>query len=134
VHPEKKTIESEAAGPGRPAGTAFEKVDCPARDRYERLRAYVLLDPAERPRTSAAQFDLRRFNRFGVLGLGDGVGVRCDSTDLEIRLLAIGAEDAEDRRTRLCELLAGMLIRPEQGGGDATGCAVRSGFHRASGA
>jgi hypothetical protein len=32
----------------------------------------------------------------------------------------------------LCELLAGMLT--VQGGGDATGCAVRSGFHRASGA
>jgi hypothetical protein len=92
-----------------------------------------LLDPANRPRTSPAQFDLRRFNRFGVLGLAEGVGVRCASTDLEIQLIAIGAEDAEDRQARLCELLAGMLTRP-QGGGDATSRAVRSGFHRASGA
>ena len=115
------------------SGTAFESVDCAARGRYERLRAYVLLDPAERPRTSPAQFDLRRFNRFGVLGLGDGVAVRCAATDLEIQLIGIGAEDAADRLSRLCELLAGMLTR-SQGDGDATSRALRPGFHRAAGA
>jgi len=92
-----------------------------------------LLDASERPRTSPAQFDLRRFNRFGLLGLADGVALRCAATDLEIQLIGIGADDASDRMARLCELLAGMLTRSE-GGGDATSCALREGFHRAAGA
>jgi len=108
-------------------------VDCSARDRYERLRSYVLLGPAQRPRTSPAQFDLRRFNRFGLLGLADGVVLRSATTDLEIQFIEIGAEDAAERLARLCELLAGMLTRSE-GGGDATSCALRPGFHRAAGA
>ena len=130
ARPEKKTAESEAASS---SGTTFESLDCTARDRYERLRSYILLDPSERPRTSPAQFDLRRFNRFGLLGLADDVALRSATTDLEIQLIGIGAEDAADRMARLCELLAGVLTRSE-GGGDATSCALRPGFHRAAGA
>ena len=135
MQPEKKTAESKAPPlcPASSTGTAFESVDCAARGRYERLRSYILLDPSERPRTSPAQFDLRRFNRFGLLGLADGVALRCAATDLEIQLIGIGAEDAAERMARLCELLAGMLTR-SQGGGDATSCALRPGFHRAAGA
>ena len=38
-----------------------------AQGRYERLRDYMLMEPADRPRTSPAQFDLRRFHRYGLL-------------------------------------------------------------------
>ena len=114
--------------------TAFESVDCPARDRYERLRSYALLDPAERPRTSPAQFDLRRFNRFGLLGLADGEVLRGAGTDFEIEIIGVGTEDAADRLARLCELLAGMLRTPFPGGADATSRPLRPGIHRAAGA
>ena len=108
-------------------------MDCAAPGRYERLRAYVLRDPAERPRTSPEQFDLRRFNRFGVLGLAEGVVLRGATTDFEVELVAAGAEDAAERLTRLCELLSGMLT-PLPGGADATSRPLRQGFHRAAGA
>ena len=109
-------------------------MDCPARRRYERLRSYALQDPAERPRTSPAQFDLRRFKRFGLLGLADGVVLHGAAADFEIELVGLEAEDAADRLARLYELLAGMLRTPCPGGGDATSRPLRQGFHRAAGA
>ena len=90
-------------------------------------------DPAGRPRTSPAQFDLRRFNRFGLLGLADGVVLRA-GTDFEIEIIGLETEDAADRLARLCELLAGMLKTPFPGGADATSRPLRQGFHRAAGA
>ena len=51
-----------------------------AQSRYERLRSYMLEEPDHRPRVSPAQFDLRRFNRFGLLGLADNVWQRFERT------------------------------------------------------
>jgi hypothetical protein len=112
---------------------AFEAVACAARDRYEGLRSYVLLGPAERPRTSPAQFDLRRFHRFGLLGLADGVVLHGAAMDFEIQIIGIGAEDASDRLARLREMLAGMVI-PFPGGGDATSRPLCESLYRAAGA
>ena len=40
-----------------------------AQERYEALRAFMLVPRERRPRASAARFDLSRFERFGLLGL-----------------------------------------------------------------
>jgi hypothetical protein len=98
-----------------------------AQSRYERLRRYVLEDPARRPRTSPAQFDLHRFKRFGLLGLVDGIPRRSASGDFEIQLVPLGAEDAEQRLARLCALLGG-LITGGQGDQDATHRTLRQGL------
>jgi hypothetical protein len=82
---------------------------------------------------SPEQFDLRRFNRFGLLGLVEYVFRRGEIASFDIEVVPIGAEDAEDRLSRLFALLAGLLDRPE-GGGDATGSAVRPGLDGSSGA
>ena len=93
------------------------------------MRAYALTDPSQRPRVSPAQFDLRRFQRFGLLGLVDGQPLRRGSVggDFEIHVIPLGAEDVRERLTRLCELLGGLLRNP-QGGEDATGRTVREGL------
>lgn len=89
-----------------------------AAERYERLRAYVLVPAAGRRRASPAQFDLHRFQRRGLLGLvdpaswsGTGSGGRFD-----VRVLAIETADARERWDRLCDLVVGLV----KGGGDAT--------------
>jgi len=84
----------------------------------------------ERPRVSPAQFDLRRFNRFGLLGLVDPESQPSqDCATFDVRLLAIGTEDARDRWTRLCELLMGLLKEVEH----APSGPVRAGIDRVTG-
>ena len=101
-------------------------------DRYERLRAYMLEDPARRPRVSPAQFDLRRFNRYGLLGLTDQGLRRYGGGEFEVEIVPIDTEDASDRLARLCELLAKMATK-SHGGGHATSGAVRQSFDRPAG-
>jgi hypothetical protein len=122
--PEKKTFEAGSARSwrGRADGAA---------ERYERLRSYVLTPRAERPRVSPAQFDLRRFNRFGLLGLADAESrpTRARRRTFEVQVIAIGTADARDRWFRLCELLLGLV----RGAEDATSGAVRAGVDRVAG-
>jgi hypothetical protein len=112
----------------------FDGAGGSAQQRYERVRVYALTPPSERPRVSPAQFDLRRFQRFGLLGLVDSPPLRwrSEAADFEVHVIPIGAEDAGDRLARLDELLAGLVTMP-QGGEDATGCTVRTGLDRAPG-
>jgi hypothetical protein len=112
----------------------FDKAGGSAQQRYERVRAYALTPSHERPRVSPAQFDLRRFQRFGLLGLVDGQPLRrrWEASDFEVHVIPVGAEDAAERRTRLCELLAGLVMAP-QGGEHATDSTVRTGVDGAAG-
>jgi hypothetical protein len=92
-----------------------------AQARYERVRAYALTDPASRPRISPAQFDLRRFQRLGLLGLLDQPvrHMRTPTMDFEVQLVLLATDDADDRMARLCDLL-GRLVTEPRGGEDAT--------------
>ena len=87
----------------------------------------MLTEPDQRPRVSPAQFDLRRLNRFGVVGFVDHGFQWQSSGDFEVEIIPMGAEDAEDRMARLCEFLVGVM-RDSQGGDDATCGAVREGL------
>jgi transposase len=112
----KKTNESGSC----PIRSAIEPIPFleaggTAQSRYERLRRYVLEEPARRPRTSPAQFDLQRFKRFGLLGLVAGHPRSSPSGDFEIQLVPLGAEDAEQRLDRLCGVLAGLVMTSEGG-------------------
>jgi hypothetical protein len=103
-----------------------------AQGRYERLRDYMLMEPADRPRTSPAQFDLRRFHRYGLLGLVDGTPLRrgCgDGTEaaFDVQIVVMEAEDGQDRWARLFDLLAGA-VSGSRGGEDAAGGAVCQGL------
>lgn len=99
---------------------------------YERLRGYMLTEPADRPRTSPAQFDLQRFHRYGLLGLvagtplqrGCGEGARAI---FGVQLIPMEAEDAQDRWARLFDLLA-RAMSGSQGGDDAAGGTVCQGL------
>ena len=109
-------------GPSRSAGSIpFAAAGGAAQQRYERVRVYALTPANERPRVSPAQFDLRRFQRLGLLGLVDRPPLRWRSgaDDFEVHVIPIGAEDAVGRLARLDELLAGLVTTP-QGGEDAT--------------
>jgi hypothetical protein len=86
-----------------------------AQQRYERLRSYVLLDPARRPRVSPERFDLERFRRFGLLGLVDGQPARQIDERFEVQVVPLGTDDAADRWARLCELLGGLMTMPREG-------------------
>jgi hypothetical protein len=114
-------------GPSQSAGGS-------AQQRYERVRAYALTPANDRPRVSPAQFDLRRLQRFGLLGLVDGIVWRPGHGDFEVQLVPLGADDAEERLARLCELLGTLLSVPGEGGGDATSSALRAGVDGAAGA
>ena len=121
--------------PSRSAGSnPFDRAGGSAQQRYERVRAYALIPTQDRPRVSPAQFDLRRFQRFGLLGLVDGQPLRrrWEAADFEVHVIPVGAEDAAERRARLYELLAG-LVTPRQEGENATGSTVRTGLDGASG-
>jgi hypothetical protein len=103
-----------------------------AQCRYERLRDYMLTEPADRPRTSPALFDLRRFQRYGLLGLVDGTPLRrsCGGgtrAAFDVQLIAMEAEDAQDRWARLFDLLA-RAVSGSRGGDDAAGGAVCQGL------
>ena len=100
-----------------------------AQARYERLRDYMLAEPADRPRTSPAQFDLRRFQRYGLLGLVDATPLRRgggDGTAFDVQIIPVEAEDAQDRWARLFDLLAGAMSGL-RGGDDAASGAVCQG-------
>jgi hypothetical protein len=92
----------------------------------------VLEGARAHPRVSPVEFDLRRFNRFGVLGLVDPTFTRVGAKGFEIEVVPIGADDAEDRWARLLGVL-GELLRLSGGGGDATGGALRPGFDGSAG-
>jgi hypothetical protein len=103
-----------------------------AQERYERLRDYMLTEPTDRPRTSPAQFDLRRFERYGLLGLVDGTPLRRGCRDgthaaFEVQIIAMEAEDAQDRWARLFDLLA-RAVGGSCGGDDAAGGTVCQGL------
>ena len=126
---EKKTADAREV---RFCSSASERVPFVAsggapQRRYERLRAYVLMEPDQRPRVSPAQFDLRRLNRFGMAGLVDHAFPWDGSGAFEVEVIPMGAEDAEDRMARLCEFLARMVSAPK-GGDDATCRPVRQGL------
>jgi hypothetical protein len=127
--PEKKTADETAAhGQDEHVRDAapFLAIGGMAQARYERLRTYMLTEPAARARVSPAQFDLRRFERFGVLGLVEHDVRHPQWGDVEIEIVALGTDDSEDRLMRLCALLGGW-VTGAQGGEDATSGAVRSG-------
>lgn len=127
--PEKKTVDGTAAHDQdeyERSLTPFLSIGGTAQDRYERLRTYMLTERAARPRVSPAQFDRRRFERFGMLGLVEHDVVRSQGGHFEIELVALGPEESEDRLTRVCALLAGW-VTGAQGGMDATSGVVRAG-------
>jgi hypothetical protein len=133
VRPEKKTADSAQLRSERRcarASSPFLTAGGTAQGRYERLRDDMLTEPAERPRTSPAQFDLRRFHRYGLLGLVDGTPLRrgCgDGTAFDVQLIAMETEDAQDRWARLFDLLAGA-VSGSRGGDDAAGGTVCQGL------
>jgi hypothetical protein len=135
VPPEKKTAEAgsnhceAAAGPRQ--AVPFLSAGGTAQERYERVRSYALTPVERRAGTSPARFDLRRFQRFGLLGLVDGKLHR-RSDDFEIELVPVGAVDAKDRVARLCTLLAGLL-KDRPGGDDASSRVVRQGLDQPAG-
>ncbi len=116
------------------SSVSFGRAGGPAQQRYERVRAYALTPAHQRPRVSPARFDLRRFQRFGLLGLVDGQPLRqrWEACDFEVHVIPVGAEDAAERRARLYELLTGLVGTP-QGGEHATGSTVRTGVDGAAG-
>jgi hypothetical protein len=92
----------------------------------------MLTDPADRTRTSPAQFDLRRFQRYGLLGLVDGTPWRRGCGDgphaaFEVQLIAMEAEDAQERWARLFDLLA-RAVSGSRGGDDAADGTVCQGL------
>jgi hypothetical protein len=132
--PEKKTADDEEMSlssleEGR---LPFLSIGGASQARYERLRSYMLEDPAFRPRVSPAQFDLRRLNHFGLLGLADHGWQRREQDDFEVAIIPMESDDASDRLARLFELLT-KAVAASHGGGDATSCAVREGIDRPAG-
>jgi hypothetical protein len=135
VEPEKKTADFAQLRPERQcaiASSPFLTSGGTAQCRYERLRDHMLTEPADRPRTSPAQFDLRRFQRYGLLGLVDGAARRrgCGNgpdAAFDVQLIALEAEDARDRWARLFDLLA-RAVSGSRGGDDATGGTVCQGL------
>jgi hypothetical protein len=122
---EKKTLDATPPRPEKAQeSVAFLAAGGEAQKRYERLRAYRLLEPALRARCSPAQFDGYRFERFGLLGLVDGASLVQGPEGFSIRLVPLAPTDAEERLVQLYELLATLVTEP-QGGGDATGRALR---------
>jgi hypothetical protein len=129
---EKKTTDAESIPISKIPD--FASAGGRAQARYERVRAYALTDPADRPRVSPAQFDLHRLQRLGLLGLLDRPvhHARTAATDFELQLIPLVADDFEDRVARLCELLGGMLAE-RRGGENATSGTVCPGLDRAAG-
>ena len=108
-----------------------------AQQRYEVLRAYMLVPRDRRRRASAARFELSRFERFGLLGLlqRDPVGEawRTDRVGtFHVEMIPVGTADAADRRTRLYQFLYQLATGPA-GGDDATRCTVRPRLDRDAG-
>lgn len=114
---ERKTAEdgegaingSVSSGVGE-EGWSFLAMGGRAQERYEALRAFMLVPRERRPRASAARFDLSRFERFGLLGLleRDPVGEawRAGRVGLfHVEMIPVGTADAADRRARLYSLL-----------------------------
>jgi len=133
--PEKKTAEDtrgEEASPARPRteeGSPFVALGGRAQQRYEVLRAYMLLPREGRPRASAARFELSRFVRFGLLGLleRDPVGEawRADRVGtFHVEMIPVGTADTADRWTHLYQFVYQLANRPT-GGEHATRCTVR---------
>lgn len=108
-----------------------------AQQRYEAVRAYMLLPKDRRSRASAARFEFSRFERFGLLGLleRDPVGEawRVDRVGtFHVEMIPVGTADAADRRTRLYQFLYQLATRPA-GGEHATHCTVRPRLDRDAG-
>ena len=112
--PEKKTAEDTRGELAGPAGSRTEEgspfpfvaLGGRAQQRYEALRAYMLVPREGRSRASAARFELSRFERFGLLGLleRDPVGEawRADRVGtFHVEMIPVGTADTADRRTRL---------------------------------
>lgn len=108
-----------------------------AQERYEALRAFMLVPRERRPRASAARFDLSRFERFGLLGLleRDPVGEAWRAGRVgpfHVEMIPVGTADAADRRARLYQFLHQLATRPT-GGEDASGSPVRPRLDRDAG-
>ena len=100
--PEKKTADETAArveDKRERVAAPFLSIGGMAQGRYERLRTYMLTEPAARPRVSPAQFDLRRFERFGVLGLVEH-DVLCPEGGLCLAKIQSGSFDGRFSRSR----------------------------------
>lgn len=111
-----------------------------AQQRYEALRAYMLVPRDRRPRASAVRFELSRFERFGLLGLleRDPVGEawRADRVGtFHVEMIPVGTADAADRRTRLYQFLHQLAtgVTGPAGGEHATRCTIRSRLDRDAG-
>jgi hypothetical protein len=144
--PEKKPAEGgrgEAAGPAgswAEEGSPFVAIGGRAQQRYEALRAYMLLPRDRRSRASAARFELSRFERFGLLGLleRDPVGEawRADRVGtFHVEMIPVGTADTADRRTRLYQFLYQLAtgVTGPAGGEDASRSTVRSRLDRDAG-
>jgi hypothetical protein len=112
--------------------TPFPAAGGKAQQRYERVRSYVLAEPALRPAVSPVHFDLRRLERCGLLGLVDTPPWRRGVGGLEVQIVPLLAADAEDRWARLCELLVGLVAGTEEAS-DATSRFVCPGLDGAAG-
>jgi hypothetical protein len=134
VEPEKKTAEVGDAELDESERTQvpFLQLGGQPQERYERLRAFILEDAVCRPQVNPAHFDLRRFNRFGLLGFSVQAWKWRDESDFEIEIVPIGVEVAGDRMSRLFELLT-QMVATSLGGEDATSRAVRQGLDRSAG-
>lgn len=101
------------------------------------MRDFSLQPKERRPRTSAARFDLSRFERFGLLGLleRDPVGAAWRSDQVgsfHVEVIPVGTTDAVERRDRLCHFLHQLASGPE-GNTDASRSALRARLDRDAG-
>jgi len=115
---EKKTAETTAAraadGVESWSTGDFRLWGGEPQQRYEGLRAYMLLPSDQRPRTTSARFDIGRVERFGLLGLleRDPVGdawIGGSVGDFQVQLIPVGTANAQDRWGRLFAVLSALL-------------------------
>lgn len=108
---------------------SFLAIGGSAQARYEALRAYMLVPPSGRCRTTPLRFMLCRFERFGLLGLldDDPLGAAWGTSrveDFEVELIPVGTADASERAARLYAYLV-HLLKTTPGDRNAQRCPLR---------
>ena len=112
--------------------------DGPVQQRYEALRAYMLLSRDQQRRATPARFCLGRFTRYGLLGLldRDPLGKAWGWYTIEARqveLIPVGAVDTSERMTRLYAVLYGLTREIAGGDHNAARGALCTGVYRDAG-
>lgn len=139
----KKTAEGgcsealEAVRKGEAQPLPFLQAGGEGQDRYEALRKFILLPVLQRPRTSPICFDLRRYERHGLLSflardpVGESWGA-CTRDSFEVHVVPVGTSNARHGWAQLLDFLGHMVTATEGGKNDAR-CAVRPCLDRNAG-